>query len=191
MKKRILLIDNYDSFTHILCRTIDSLQLSETVIVKNDAPFPATVSDFDAIILSPGPGLPQEAGICCEVISKYYREIPVLGVCLGHQAIATVFGGSLYNLPRVYHGEMTMLDQCSDSCLYRGIHEPVRVGLYHSWAVDRTTFPESLEITALSSEGIIMSLQHRNYPLTGIQYHPESVISSHGKEILRNWLQSL
>jgi anthranilate synthase component 2 len=191
MKKRILLIDNYDSFTHILCRTIDSLHLSETVIVKNDALFPSAVSDFDAIIISPGPGLPAEAGICCELIRKYHREIPVLGVCLGHQAIATVFGGTLYNLSRVYHGEMTTLEQCSDPGLYRGIHEPIRVGLYHSWAVDQSTLPESLEITALSSEGIIMSLKHRSYPITGIQYHPESVISSHGKEILRNWLQNI
>lgn len=190
MKKRILLIDNYDSFTHILCRTIDSLQLTETLIVKNDAPLPAAVTDFDALVISPGPGLPAEAGICCELIRKYYKYIPILGVCLGHQAIASVFNGRLINLPDVYHGEMTTLEQCSDPVLYRGIQEPIRAGLYHSWAVDRNAFPEMLEITALSSEGVIMSLRHRNFPVTGIQYHPESVITSHGKEILENWLRS-
>lgn len=187
---RILLLDNYDSFTYNLYQCLRELEAGTVDIRFNDDISLAEVADYDAIVLSPGPGLPADAGIMPALIRQYAASKPILGVCLGHQAIAEAFGGQLYNLPRVFHGIATPIRFCDEeSPLFQYIPDGFPVGRYHSWAVSRDTFPADLRVTATDGEGTIMALQHRLYPVFGVQFHPESILTPHGNTLLMNFLR--
>lgn len=188
---KILILDNYDSFTYNLYQYIKELTDVTVEVHRNDEISVAAISDFDAIILSPGPGLPQEAGIMPEVIKRYAPSKPILGVCLGHQAIAEAFGATLYNLPNVYHGISTPI-QITDLTepIFKNIPTQLEVGRYHSWAVaTEGGLPDCLRVTAVSTDGVIMALSHTKYFVKGVQFHPESVMTPYGKQMLSNFLQ--
>ena len=184
---KIAIIDNYDSFTYNLAHLVRSLG-AEVTVYRNDQFQLPQLQTFHKIILSPGPGIPSEAGLLLEVIRLYAGQKPMLGVCLGHQAIAEAFGGSLTNLDEVFHGVATPCHQTTDDILFRGLPKSFLVGRYHSWVVNDDAFPDCLEVTARSDEGQIMALRHRNYDIRGIQFHPESVLTPDGRRILDNWL---
>lgn len=185
----IVIIDNYDSFTFNLSHLVKELG-AEVTVIRNDQFQLEELARFDKIILSPGPGIPCEAGLLLEVIRTYAGRKPILGVCLGHQAIGEVFGGHLTNLATVYHGVATPCHRTCDDYIFDGLPDTIEVGRYHSWVVDTQDFPDCLEITSVSDEGFIMSLRHREYDIRGIQYHPESVLTKDGKRILKNWIES-
>lgn len=184
---KIVIIDNYDSFTYNLSHAVKELGADVTVY-RNDQFKMEQLEPFEKIILSPGPGIPEEAGLLMGVIRHYAGKKPILGVCLGHQAIGQVFGGKLTNLSQVYHGVATPCHLICDDYLFQNIDKDFEIGRYHSWVVDTEGFPTELEITSVSEEGYIMSLRHRTYDIRGIQYHPESVLTPVGKAILQNWL---
>lgn len=184
---RIVIIDNYDSFTYNLAHLVKSLG-AEVTVLRNDRFALEELEAFDKIILSPGPGIPSEAGQLLDVIRTYAGRKPMLGVCLGHQAIGEVFGATLENLSDVFHGVATEGRQFGVDPIFRGLPERIVMGRYHSWVVSREGFPDSLEITAISDEGQIMALRHREFDIHGIQFHPESVLTPDGAAILRNWL---
>ena len=184
---RIVIIDNYDSFTYNLAHLVKSLG-AEVTVLRNDRFALEELEAFDKIILSPGPGIPSEAGQLLDVIRTYAGRKPMLGVCLGHQAIGEVFGATLENLSDVFHGVATEGRQFGVDPIFRGLPERIVMGRYHSWVVSREGFPDSLEITAISDEGQIMALRHREFDIHGIQFHPESVLTLDGAAILRNWL---
>lgn len=184
---KIVIIDNYDSFTYNLAHLVKSLG-AEVTVLRNDRFALEELEVFDKIILSPGPGIPFEAGLLLDVIRTYAGRRPMLGVCLGHQAIGEVFGARLENLSDVFHGVATEGRQLGVDPLFRGLPERIVMGRYHSWMVSREDFPDCLEITALSDEGQIMALRHREYDIHGIQFHPESVLTPDGAAILSNWL---
>ena len=184
---RIVIIDNYDSFTYNLAHLVKSLGPKVTVL-RNDRFELSELEAFDKIILSPGPGIPSEAGLLMDVIRTYAGRKPMLGVCLGHQAIGEVFGARLENLRDVFHGVATEGRQFGTDPLFRGLPERIVMGRYHSWVVSREGFPDCLEITAVSDEGQVMALRHREFDIHGIQFHPESVLTPDGAVILRNWL---
>ncbi len=186
--KEVLVIDNYDSFTYNLVHYLEELQCDVTVL-RNDAFSLGEIASFDHIVLSPGPGIPDEAGLLKEVIRTYAPQKRIFGVCLGQQAIAEVFGGKLINLQEVYHGVATTIHLQGDGVLYRGLPEQIEVGRYHSWVVD-PQLPECLEATSVDERGEIMSLRHREYDVRAVQYHPESVLTPEGKQILSNWLNA-
>ncbi|OEJ99050.1 aminodeoxychorismate/anthranilate synthase component II [Flavivirga aquatica] len=187
--KKILVIDNYDSFTYNLVHYLEDLNCDVTV-VRNDKLTLEDVQPFDKIVLSPGPGIPDEAGLLKPIIKKYAPTKSILGVCLGQQAIGEVFGGSLVNLDEVYHGVATKVEICvDDETLFTGLDKNIEVGRYHSWVVN-ANLPESLEATSLDENGQIMSLRHKEYDVKGVQYHPESVLTPHGKQILENWINN-
>jgi anthranilate synthase component 2 len=183
----IVIIDNYDSFTYNLAHLVKSLGAKVTVL-RNDRFALEELEAFDKIILSPGPGIPSEAGLLPAVIRTYAGRKPMLGVCLGHQAIGEVFGARLENLSDVFHGVATEGGQFGIDPIFRGLPERIVMGRYHSWVVSREGFPDCLEITAVSDEGQIMALRHREFDIHGIQFHPESVLTPDGAAILRNWL---
>ena len=183
----IVIIDNYDSFTYNLAHLVKSLGVEATVL-RNDRFELEELEAFDKIILSPGPGIPSEAGLLPEVIRTYAGRKPMLGVCLGHQAVGEVFGARLENLSDVYHGVATEGTQFGKDYIFNGLPERLVMGRYHSWVVSREGFPDCLEITAESDDGRIMALRHREYDIHGIQFHPESVLTPDGASILRNWL---
>ena len=187
--KKIVIIDNYDSFTYNLAHLVKELG-AEVKVVRNDQFEMTELEPYDKIILSPGPGIPEEAGLLLEVIRTYAGKKPILGVCLGEQAIGQVFGGKLTNLKDVFHGVQTpvFLLKANDSYLFDGLSDVIQVGRYHSWVVDQDGFPEDLVMTAVSNEGQIMALRHKEYDVQGIQFHPESVLTPDGKAILQNWL---
>ncbi len=187
---KVLLIDNYDSFTFNLLHYVQ--QCTPNVVVKRNDEFDVQeVESYSHIIISPGPGLPAEAGNTLEVIKTYASTKPILGVCLGCQAIAEVYGGSLYNQKTVAHGlQKEVLKTKEDWPLLRSAKNPFKVGLYHSWAIDEVTLPGCLEITARSTEGVIMGIQHKEHPLTGVQFHPESIMTEDGVSMIRNWLEA-
>lgn len=188
--KKIAIIDNYDSFTYNLVHYLEDLNCEVTVF-RNDEFYIDELKNFDKILLSPGPGIPDEAGLLKEVIKTYAPTKSILGVCLGQQAIGEVFGGSLSNLEKVYHGVATKVRiTVPDELLFKGLEEEIEVGRYHSWVVNTNDFPESLEITSIDDNGEIMSLRHKIYDVRGVQYHPESVLTPDGKKILENWLNS-
>ena len=187
METKCVIVDNYDSFTYNLVHLIKEIGADVTV-VRNDGFRLEALAAFDRIVLSPGPGIPSEAGLLKEVIRHYAGIKPILGVCLGHQAIAEVFGARLSNLPDVFHGVSTAVKQLAETPLFAGLPEHFPVGRYHSWIVERESMPDCLEITAESSEGLIMALHHRTYNIHGIQFHPESVLTPDGKRIMDNWL---
>ncbi len=184
---KIVIIDNYDSFTYNLSHLVKELG-AEVSVYRNDQFELSQLEEFDKIILSPGPGIPSEAGLLLDVIRTYAGKKPILGVCLGHQAIGEVFGGKLENLNDVFHGVATPCHLISNDPLFSGISKDFTVGRYHSWVVSKEDFPECLEITAESDEGQIMALRHRDYDVRGIQFHPESVLTPDGKQILHNWI---
>jgi len=188
--KKVLVIDNYDSFTYNLVHYLEDLDC-EVTVYRNDEFDIDDIAEFDKILLSPGPGVPDEAGLLKEVIRKYGSTKSILGVCLGQQAIGEVFGGTLSNLDKVYHGVATMVTQSvNDEHLFDGLEKEFEVGRYHSWVVD-ATLPEILEATSFDENGQVMSLRHRTFDVRGVQFHPESVLTPNGKKILENWINIL
>ena len=185
---KIVIIDNYDSFTYNLSHLVKELG-AEVSVVRNDEFELEALDAFDKIILSPGPGIPSEAGLLLEVIRHYAGRKPILGVCLGHQAIGEVFGGQLTNLSTVFHGVATEGSQLGNDYLFDGLPERITMGRYHSWVVDREGWPETLEVTALSDEGQVMALRHREMDIHGIQFHPESVLTPDGRHMLENFIR--
>ncbi|MDO4959806.1 MAG: aminodeoxychorismate/anthranilate synthase component II [Prevotellaceae bacterium] len=191
---KIVIIDNYDSFTYNLAHLIKELG-AEVSVYRNDQPEVQALIDnadnieFDKIVLSPGPGIPSEAGLLLDVIRTFAGKKPMLGVCLGHQAIGEVFGGQLTNLSDVFHGVATEGSQFGNDPIFAGLPERITMGRYHSWVVSKDGFPECLEITAESDEGQVMALRHKEYDIHGIQFHPESVLTTEGKTMIGNWLQ--
>lgn len=185
--KKILVIDNYDSFTYNLVHYLEDLNC-EVIVKRNDQLSLEEVAAFDNIVLSPGPGIPDEAGLLKAIIKKYAPTKKIFGVCLGQQAIAEVFGGSLVNLDKVYHGIATKINIVKDDVLFTDLPREIEVGRYHSWVVD-TNLPEALEATSFDKNGQIMSLRHKIYDVSAVQFHPESVLTPQGKKILENWLK--
>lgn len=189
----ILVFDNYDSFTYNLVHLVEKITQVKVEVYRNDQIALEEVKNYDKIILSPGPGIPEEAGLLLPLIKEYASTKPILGVCLGHQAIGEAFGGTLVNLKDVYHGVATPIEVKSQnskvkSPLFRGLPDRFEVGRYHSWVVSDKDFPDELEITAVDDNGYIMGLQHKQYDVQGVQFHPESVLTPDGEKILRNWL---
>lgn len=185
---RIVIIDNYDSFTYNLAHLVKELG-AEVEVLRNDQFQIEDLLPYDKIILSPGPGIPSEAGLLLDVIRQYAPIKPILGVCLGHQAIGEYFGGHLTNLSQVFHGVSSTVSVTMPDYIYNELPVHIEVGRYHSWVVDTQAFPDCLEITSVSEEGQIMSLRHRQYDVRGIQYHPESVLTPDGQKIISNWLE--
>ncbi len=190
---KILVLDNYDSFTYNLVHIIRELGYGAvTRVFRNDKISLEEVSRYDKILLSPGPGIPTEAGIMMELIARYGAEKSILGICLGHQGIAEVYGAMLYNMTSVRHGvasEVRIIDK--RNYLFDGVPKQFKAGLYHSWAVDAATVPGILSVDALNDEDVIMGIHHMEHDVQGLQFHPESVITEHGTEILKNWLEHL
>jgi anthranilate synthase component 2 len=184
---KTVIIDNYDSFTYNLSHLVKELG-AEVCVVRNDRFDLDDIDAFDKIILSPGPGIPSEAGLLLDVIRRYAGRKPILGVCLGHQAIGEAFGGTLENLSEVFHGVATPCHIIAEDPLFKGIAPDFEVGRYHSWVVSRENFPDCLEITAVSDEGQVMALRHRTMEIHGIQFHPESVLTPEGRIIIQNFL---
>ena len=184
---KIVIIDNYDSFTYNLSHLVKELG-AEVTVLRNDCFELEDLEAFDKILLSPGPGIPSEAGLLLDVIRTYAGRKPILGVCLGEQAIGEVFRGKLTNLNEVFHGIQSPVKIIASDYLFEGLPQEIPVGRYHSWVVDREGFPESLEITAISQEGYIMALRHKELDIHGIQFHPESVLTPDGKQMISNWI---
>ena len=187
---KILVFDNYDSFTYNLVHAVKKLGYTDLEVHRNDQIALEDIARFDKIILSPGPGVPSESGILLDVIRTYAPSKSILGVCLGEQAIAEAFGGALINLAEVHHGISSMVDVLAEDVLFNGLAKQLEVGRYHSWAVEKSTLPECLTITAVDEEGMIMALAHKNYDVRGVQFHPESVLTPDGEKMLKNWLES-
>ena len=185
---KIVIIDNYDSFTYNLSHLIKEIG-AEVTVIRNDQFTLNQLEPFDKIVLSPGPGIPSEAGLLLDVIKTYKGRKPILGVCLGHQAIGEVFGGTLENLSDVFHGVATEGTQFSNDYIFDSLPKRITMGRYHSWVVSRENFPNCLEVTAVSDEGQIMALKHKNYDIHGIQFHPESVLTPEGKTIVKNFIE--
>jgi anthranilate synthase component 2 len=184
---KIVIIDNYDSFTYNLAHLVKELG-AEVTVYRNDQFELSQLELFSKIILSPGPGIPSEAGLLLDVIKTYAGKKPILGVCLGHQAIGEVFGGKLENLSDVFHGVATEGTQFGNDELFSRLPNRITMGRYHSWVVSKEGFPDCLEITAESDEGQIMALKHKTLNIRGIQFHPESVLTPDGRQMLQNWL---
>ncbi len=186
--KKILVIDNYDSFTYNLVHYLEDLDC-QVDVKRNDQLELAEIEEYQNIVLSPGPGIPEEAGLLKDIIKTYAPTKRIFGVCLGQQAIGEVFGGKLINLDEVYHGIATTISIIEDDVLFQGLPEEIEVGRYHSWVVD-PELPESLVATSVDKNGQLMSLRHREYDVSAVQFHPESVLTPHGKQILQNWLNN-
>lgn len=197
---KILVFDNYDSFTYNLVHLVEKITGTKVDVYRNDQISLDKVAEYDKIILSPGPGIPEEAGLLLPLIKQYGATKSILGVCLGHQAIGEAFGGKLTNLSEVYHGvampvqvleaNAQQTEGADKANLFAGLPQTFDVGRYHSWVVDNEKFPEVLEVTAVDDHGYIMALRHKEYDVQGVQFHPESVLTPEGETILRNWLQS-
>ena len=186
---KIAIIDNYDSFTYNLFHLLKELG-ADVSVYRNDRFTLPQLECFDKLVLSPGPGIPSEAGLLLDVIDRYKGLKPILGVCLGHQAIGEVFGSKLTNLSDVYHGVAVEGTQFGTDPIFDGCPRRLVMGRYHSWVVDKESLPDCLEVTAESDDGHIMALRHRSYDIHGIQFHPESVLTPDGKKIVGNWLGS-
>jgi anthranilate synthase component II len=188
--KKIIILDNYDSFTYNLLHSIEKILNASIDVVRNDQVDIKYFEKYDKIVLSPGPGIPDEAGILKAVIKEYAPKKSILGVCLGNQAIGEVFGGTLVNLDKVYHGvstEITVKDK--NEKIFKGVPEKFEGGRYHSWIVDKKNLPDCFIITAEDENGQIMGLKHKQYDLRGVQFHPESVLTPEGDKIIKNWLE--
>ena len=183
---KIVIIDNYDSFTYNLSHLVKEIGADVTV-VRNDRFELEELQGYDKIILSPGPGIPSEAGLLLDVIREYAGKKPILGVCLGHQAIGEIFGGKLVNLSEVFHGVATPCHIVVDDPIFSGLDRSITIGRYHSWVVSKEAFPDCLEITA-EIDGQVMALRHKALNVRGIQFHPESVLTPDGKKMIQNWL---
>lgn len=186
---RILLIDNYDSFVYNLYHSIRSITDASLEIKKNDAVSPVEAASFDKIILSPGPGIPSEAGNLLDIIRYCAGKCPILGVCLGHQAICEAFGGSLTNLSEPYHGITSLIQTNSDDPLFKIIGSQMDVGRYHSWVINESTLPPQLKVIARCPENQIMAIRHTELPVYGVQFHPESILTPMGDTLLKNWIE--
>lgn len=186
---RVLLVDNYDSFTYNLAQLLDESKLCSFVIEKNDKINFQNIIDYNKILLSPGAGIPSEAGQMMQLIKEFYDKKPIFGVCLGMQAIAEFFGGSLFNLNTVYHGKKVEVNVDNSDPIFAGLKKNIEVGLYHSWAVKKEDLPANLKITAVSKQNIIMAISHKHYDVKGVQFHPESYMTKDGNNILMNWLK--
>jgi anthranilate synthase component II len=186
---KLLVFDNYDSFTYNLVHLVEKILHQKVEVHRNDQLPLEKVKEYDKIILSPGPGIPSEAGLLLPLIKEYASSKSILGVCLGHQAIGEAFGGKLVNLSTVYHGVATPVTIENGNQLFEGLPNEINVGRYHSWIIDEEGFPADLEITARDNNGYIMALQHKKYDIRGVQFHPESVLTPEGEKILRNWLK--
>jgi len=185
---KIVVIDNYDSFTYNLVHLLQELG-QEYVVWRNDKFKLEDIDAFDKILLSPGPGIPEEAGLLLDVIRTYAPHKSILGICLGQQAIAEVFGGTLFNMEKPLHGVATNITVVDESeKLFRDFPKDSKIGRYHSWAVNKDTLPASLKVTAIDENGIIMALTHTEYDVRGMQFHPESVLTTNGKKLIENWL---
>jgi anthranilate synthase component 2 len=190
---KILVFDNYDSFTYNLVHLVQKIVKDKLDVYRNDQIPLEKVKEYDKIILSPGPGIPKEAGLLLPLIKEYASSKSILGVCLGHQAIGEAFGGSLINLSTVYHGVSTPVKIVKHEAkhdLFEGLPDKFEVGRYHSWIVSEKDFPKELDVTAIDENGYIMALQHKTYDVQGVQFHPESVLTPDGETILQNWLKA-
>jgi|SRR5690242_5078332 len=186
---KILVFDNYDSFTYNLVHLVEKIISGKVTVFRNDEIPLEQVKAFDKIILSPGPGIPEEAGLLLPLIREYAASKSILGVCLGHQAIGQAFGGKLVNLPEVYHGVATKVRILNNHLrIFEGLPPEIEAGRYHSWIVEEEGLPECFEITARDEKEYIMAMQHRQYDVCGVQFHPESVLTPEGERIMRNWL---
>lgn len=186
---KILVFDNYDSFTYNLVHLVEKITHEKVDVFRNDEITLEAVGAYDKIILSPGPGLPAEAGLLMPLIKEYAATKSILGVCLGHQAIGEVFGGSLVNLSSVFHGVATPIKIIKqDAEILKGMGTTIEVGRYHSWIVNEKDLPPELEITAVDEHGFIMAMQHKSYDVQGVQFHPESILTPGGEQLMRNWL---
>lgn len=185
---KILIFDNYDSFTYNLVQLVEQITETKVDVFRNDQIPLEEIEKYDKIILSPGPGIPEEAGILIDLIKTYAPTKSIFGVCLGQQAIAEAFGGSLINLSEIFHGIATDAKQVKEHKIFKNLPEILEVGRYHSWTVNPEDFPEELEITSVDKDGMIMSLKHKLYDVHAVQYHPESILTPHGKKILENFL---
>ncbi len=189
MMKKVLVIDNYDSFVYNLVHYLEEFDC-EVTVARNDQIDLDQVAQYEKILLSPGPGIPDEAGLLKPIIKRYAPTKSILGVCLGQQAIAEVFGGSISNLDQVFHGVATPIKlTVFDESLFKGLPMDLEVGRYHSWVVSPKDLPEELEVTGVDSEGNIMSIRHREYDVKGVQFHPESVLTPDGKTMIKNWIE--
>lgn len=188
---KVLVFDNYDSFTYNLVHLVEKILGTEVAVFRNDELPLEKVKEFDKIILSPGPGIPSEAGLLLPLIKEYAATKSMLGVCLGHQAIGEAFGGELANLASVYHGIATPIKLTNNTTqsLFEGLPNEIEVGRYHSWIVTEENFPADLEVTARDENKYIMAMQHKTYDVQGVQFHPESVLTPSGEAMMRNWLK--
>jgi anthranilate synthase component 2 len=188
---KILVFDNYDSFTYNLVHLVQKIVRDPIEVYRNDQIPLEQIAEYDKIILSPGPGLPAEAGLLLPLIREYAPSKSILGVCLGHQAIGEAFGGTLLNLSTVYHGVSTpvRITNAGEPDLFEGLPGEIEVGRYHSWIINEAGFPDELEVTARDANGYIMALRHKTYNVQGVQFHPESVLTPDGETIIRNWLK--
>src|SRR5665811_900733 len=186
---KILIFDNYDSFTYNLVHLVEKILHQKVDVYRNDQIALEKVKEYDKIILSPGPGIPNEAGLLLPLIKEYAPTKSILGVCLGHQAIGEAFGGTLINLSTVYHGVATNCELSVENCeLFKGLPNNIKVGRYHSWIVSDKNFPDELEVTARDENNYIMALQHKTFDVQGVQFHPESIFTPDGEQIMRNCL---
>ncbi|WP_280646597.1 MULTISPECIES: aminodeoxychorismate/anthranilate synthase component II [unclassified Dysgonomonas] len=185
---RILIFDNYDSFTYNLVHLVKELEYTDVDVYRNDKISLEEIEKYDKIILSPGPGIPSEAGLLLPLIKEYAGKKPILGVCLGHQAIGEAFGATLTNLEDVYHGVATKINISKSDYIFDGLENEIEVGRYHSWIVDNKNVPDCLEITAVDDNGQIMALRHKEYDIHGVQFHPESVLTPVGETIVKKFL---
>lgn len=187
---KILIFDNYDSFTYNLVHLVKELGFTDVDVHRNDKIALEDIAKYDKIILSPGPGIPSEAGLLLPLIKEYAGKKPILGVCLGHQAIGESFGAKLSNLEDVYHGVATKIEVIKPDYIFEGLDKELEVGRYHSWIVDKEGLPGCIEVTAVDSNGQIMALRHKEYDIHGVQFHPESVLTPAGEIIVRNFLNN-
>jgi len=187
---KIVVIDNYDSFVYNLVHYLEAFNC-EVTVVRNDQFALESLEQYDKILLSPGPGIPDEAGLLKDVIKTYAGKKPIFGVCLGQQAIGEVFGGTLTNLEKVFHGVATQAAILNkNEPLFKDLGNEIEIGRYHSWVVSLENFPSVLEITATDENGQIMALRHREFDICGVQFHPESVLTPKGKQIIKNWIEN-
>lgn len=184
---KVIVIDNYDSFTYNLVHYLEDLNCDVTVY-RNDEFDLEEIEPFDKIVLSPGPGIPEEAGLLKEVIKKYASTKPILGICLGQQAIGEVFGAELMNLEKVYHGVATKIIITENDTLFNDLPSEIEVGRYHSWVINKSTIPKELKVTSVDENDEIMSIKHTSLDITAVQFHPESILTPFGKKMLENWL---
>lgn len=186
---KTIVIDNYDSFTYNLVHILRELGLNDHLkIVRNDQFELDEVEEYQNILLSPGPGLPKNAGLMPKLINRFASSKNILGVCLGHQGIGEAFGSQLLNLPKVYHGMVTPIEIIKEDQIFEGLPSSFNVCRYHSWVIDKTSISDQLEVTSVAENGNIMSVRHKEYNIRGVQFHPESIMTEHGKKLMQNWL---